>query len=349
MVIVMKKILQRISIFAVVSVLIFTTIVSTIADTVYVYYGYKYTLINNYSVSISGRTDDITSLMIPNLIFDRNVVEISNRAFIDDTELSSVDFSQAKNLSYIGMFAFKGCSSLSGKLVLPYNITFIDSAAFQACTSLDSVVINANINEIPSQMFYRCDSLNNVVINSDIEKIGSFAFADCPSLTYIEIPRSVNYIANSAFINDEITLGVYYNSYAHTFAVDKSIDYIILDPENIPTESPTVPVPTEQSTESIVEKPTTPATEASTDAVIEEPTQADGYYLGDVNGDGVVDIIDATLIQRYSAKLLIDVEYEISHGDVDENNSVDDIDATLIRRYLASIDIYYPVGEWKGK
>ena len=349
----MKKIIQRLIAFCIVCLLSILSIVSVFADTVYVYYGYQYTLINNYSVSIHGRTDDITYLAIPNTIFDRDVVEISNRAFIDDTELTGVDFSQAKSLSYIGMFAFKGCSSMSGNLVLPYSITYIDSAAFQACSSLNSAVIDANISEIPDQMFYRCDLLSSVQINSNIDKIGSFAFADCPNLEYIELSPNISSIANSAFQNDNITLGVYTDSYAHQYAVQRGIDFILLDAPEPPTEpeteEPTVPE-TQEPTVIETEEPTVPETQEPTVPETVEPTQPvtepKGYYLGDVDCNNVVESIDAALIQRLLANLGYSASCVFEHGDVDGDGRTTIIDATLIQRYLGNLYVPYEINKF---
>lgn len=55
--------------------------------------------------------------------------------------------------------------------------------------------------------------------------------------------------------------------------------------------------------------------------------------LGDVNGDGAVDNIDASLILKYDAGIL----EEISNADVNGDGEVDNIDASLILKYDAGI------------
>ena len=73
------------------------------------------------------------------------------------------------------------------------------------------------------------------------------------------------------------------------------------------------------------------------------------YLLGDADGNGEVDIIDASIIQRF------DAEYPISpdipegfeaRADVDGDGDITIIDATLIQRYLAGMTVRYPIGEY---
>lgn len=67
------------------------------------------------------------------------------------------------------------------------------------------------------------------------------------------------------------------------------------------------------------------------------------YLVGDADGDSVVSVLDATIIQRYllgipttHSKLI-----ELS-GDID-NDGLNITDATLIQRYLVGIKVNYPV------
>ena len=334
----MKKTIKKLSVAIIVCILISALAFTVFAETIYDYYELEYIIIDNASVSIYGCSEGTTSVSIPSVINGRNVIGVSNRAFLNNTEITRVDFSKANNLQTIGMFAFSGCTNLNNTVTIPANVTRIDTAAFQDCTSITDVVVNATITNLPGQCFNRCTSLSSVLLSDTITSIGNFAFADCPNLSYIEIPSSVTSIANSAFMNDTITLGVYYNSYAHQYAESRGIDYIILDPENIPTEPPTE-APTDEPTEAPTQEPTSEPTDA--------PTEAKGYYLGDVDNDGDVEVIDATLIQRYNALIETGLpESQLMQGDVDGDGDVSLIDTTYVLRYTVLMDVPYPIGEW---
>lgn len=338
----MKKICKRV--LSTILALMLLTLGSTtfFAETIYYYYGYHYTIINNDSVSLYGLDDDIHALEVPDTINSRAVVEIANYAFTDNEGLTSIDFSKATNLERIGTFTFKGCSNLSGEIIIPQSVNTIDSAAFQQCSSLEQVIINASITTIPQQCFYNCSSLNSVKLNENITEIGHFAFSNCKKLIYMEIPSSVTQIADTAFDVDTITLGVYTDSYAHQFAINNSIPFILLDAP-VPTEPPTEPEPTEVPTEpELTETPTETVTETPTEMPTES-AQTVSFLLGDVNDDGEVNIIDSTIIQRVLAKIIVDTDGMISlRGDIDDNGlSIDDV--TLLGRYHAHIHVDYPI------
>ncbi len=65
---------------------------------------------------------------------------------------------------------------------------------------------------------------------------------------------------------------------------------------------------------------------------------------GDVNGDGVVDLLDATMLQRYDANMVKLSDEKVACGDYDQNGITDIADVVLLQRYLAGmIDSTYTV------
>ena len=68
--------------------------------------------------------------------------------------------------------------------------------------------------------------------------------------------------------------------------------------------------------------------------------------LGDADGNGAVESIDAALVQRCIA--YIDTPYSyytLLHGNVDGNDDLDIYDVTCIQRYLADLPTDYAIGE----
>ena len=65
-------------------------------------------------------------------------------------------------------------------------------------------------------------------------------------------------------------------------------------------------------------------------------------YIGDVDGDDLVSILDATLVQKQLASLQSFSKLQKFLGDVDNSKTTDIIDATMIQKKLASlIDCFY--------
>ena len=58
----------------------------------------------------------------------------------------------------------------------------------------------------------------------------------------------------------------------------------------------------------------------------------DGDKIGDVNGDGVVDILDATEIQKYAAESTDFTDEQFELGDINDDGYCDVIDALLVQK-----------------
>ena len=77
-----------------------------------------------------------------------------------------------------------------------------------------------------------------------------------------------------------------------------------------------------------------------------EASAAEVHLLGDVNGDGNVDISDVTMIQQYAAEIPLQNPGLVRLcGDVNNDGNVDINDATEVQKYIADYDIPYPIGE----
>ena len=91
--------------------------------------------------------------------------------------------------------------------------------------------------------------------------------------------------------------------------------------------------------------PTEPPATEPTEAPTEAPTEPE-IMLGDVDGDGVVSVLDATRIQKFKAKLLnLDGDkydgavtiVQLRTADVDSDGFISVMDATRIQKYKAKL------------
>ena len=113
----------------------------------------------------------------------------------------------------------------------------------------------------------------------------SFAFSD--TLTNVTIGKQVTEIHFYAFSDsNNIIINCFSGAYAHDFAVENKIPFILLD----------------------------------------------GDKTGDVNGDGVVDILDATEIQKYAAESTDFTPEQFELGDINKDGYCDVIDALLVQK-----------------
>lgn len=89
-------------------------------------------------------------------------------------------------LTSLPTLLFSGCSGLRS-VVLPPEVTNIQSYAFYNCTSLAGASLDGanRLRYIYSQAFYGCSSLQEIVIPPDVTLIDREAFSRCSSLSRI--------------------------------------------------------------------------------------------------------------------------------------------------------------------
>ncbi len=297
-------------------------------------FGYELNTYSKYSILVRYTGSD-TYVQIPNFYSNYPVKRIAKSAFSGKRSITSISLPSA--VSILDDRAFMNCSGLTS-VTVPSTVTSWGTGVFINCSSVKTASISAATDKIPAYSFSGCSALENVELNSaTITTIGDYAFQDCASLTDLsflnqvtsigysafdgsgvteltipegvseipeyafsnclnltraDIPRNVTYINANAFYNcPNLTLGVYRDSYAHRYAENYNIPFVI----------------------------------------IEE------YQKGDVNLDGKVDVNDATLIQKYCAKMVTLTSQQLGLADINNTGIVDVRCATTIQRILAGL------------
>ncbi len=85
----------------------------------------------------------------------------------------------------------------------------------------------------------------------------------------------------------------------------------------------------------------TPAYGTGTDVSVEITERVS--TLGDVNGDGVADNLDAAYVLRYDALLITLDDNQIASADVNGDGNADNLDAAILLKYDAGIISHFPV------
>ncbi|MEE1319317.1 MAG: type I pullulanase, partial [Ruminococcus sp.] len=103
------------------------------------------------------------------------------------------------------------------------------------------------------------------------------------------------------------------------------------------------------SGEPVTTEPT--STEPTTEPETTEPTTTPivtKILIGDVDGNGVITIADATLVQKYAVQMVTFTDTQLIAGDCDLDGRVGIKDATLIQKYIVGFEDTESVGEYVG-
>ena len=103
-----------------------------------------------------------------------------------------------RDVTYIGSYAFNGCSSLSWK-TLPDNIDQVSYMAFNDCTSLALAALPPGVLSISQSAFNGCPGVCLGSLPPGVSSIGGSAFRNCTSLHLSELPSGLTYIDSNVF------------------------------------------------------------------------------------------------------------------------------------------------------
>ncbi|MBQ8860847.1 MAG: leucine-rich repeat protein [Ruminococcus sp.] len=267
---------------------------SVSASTVYPVGNWVYEKINNNTefevVGYSGSSSNVSTANYHNFI---PIASIGEYAFLDNSTMSKITL--GPNIHSIQNNAFLNAANLK-TVVIEGALSFVGKFAFAGCTSLNEInLADSKITTVSSYVFHSCSELTEVTLPDTVTTIEENAFAYCDNLKKIVIPATVTYIDGEAFSgSDNVVIHCYENSLAHRYAVNNNIPYVLLDAKET-------------------------------------------YLLGDADNDGVVTVLDATLIQLVLASKTEKIDGFDTRADIDNDGVVSILDATSIQQYMAGL------------
>ena len=167
---------------------------------------------NNYYCGTFSDCRALTSIEIP-----ASVETIEDSAFKGCSKLATVTFEKGSRLKRIeGTYysngdnlhsygAFSDCSALTS-IEIPASVETIKGAAFQYCTSLQTVTFEkgTKLKTIGNLTFCGCTSLTTIEIPASVETIEEYAFWNCTALTTVDMSActQVTEIGDKVFYED---------------------------------------------------------------------------------------------------------------------------------------------------
>lgn len=111
-----------------------------------------------------------------------------------DVDLSNISFDGEFGLGGI----FEGNTAL-GSIILPSDMTKINTPGFAGCTKLASVTLPQTLETIGGDAFLGCSSLKSIIIPNSVTSISGSAFESCMALTYVKLPDGITELNESTF------------------------------------------------------------------------------------------------------------------------------------------------------
>lgn len=103
------------------------------------------------------------------------------------------------NVTYIGKYAFYGCSSLKG-INVPTDLVNISTSTFENCTNLQYFFNYNYIESIGDRAFAGCSKLTRIVnLFIGSPSIGTYVFENCKSLKSVWVPENMKNLPQGMF------------------------------------------------------------------------------------------------------------------------------------------------------
>lgn len=302
----------------------------------YFYGDYIYYIMEDGTADIFSYEGKESYIIVPGSIAGHRVSGISDHAYDLNENLTTVIIST-------------GIESISGRV-------------FENCPNLTKITIPASVKYIDHAAFYKSGGVITIYgyAGSEAERFAyvhrhPFVVIDQPSYNYKDDKTGITVATTEEAVLEVDSLDPKNFSVPDIMIVNKAF-YIQLKKNGVdiqPQESITISIPCEDPESKVyrvdVENGLTEMNAIYKDGSMVFSADCGNVFLltvsnsennkvfhGDVDGDGVVTILDATTIQRYLASIPT-AAYNEEAADVDGDDSVTIIDATWIQRHLAQL------------
>ncbi len=144
-----------------------------------------------------------TFVNLEEVVFPRNIYQISRAAFSECGKLSKVTF--GGSVQMIGEEVFYACKSLS-EINLPEGVRTLGDKAFYGCSSLSKIEIPESVANIGTNVFGRCEALEEIKLSCSLDASGISA----PKLRKVTLTKGsgqmYQYYGNTPWRKNDQTL-----------------------------------------------------------------------------------------------------------------------------------------------
>lgn len=292
------------------------------------------------------------------------LLSIGTGAFYGCTKLSTVNL--PATLSAVGAYAFDGTPYLNGlgdvavvgdgvmlryqgtdtEVRVPDTVKRIASHAFIS-SKITSVTIPESVYAIDAYAFADCTGLQNVECSEGLVTIGDGAFRGCKSLAEFHSPATLSYIGQYAFhgdsaIGNAVLRGDHLTVSYHAFKSCTSMSYVLMTggvsqlydnafDSCTALEGIAIAPETKDISPSALSGCTKAVVCCHDDAAAKSALSDHiiNTVMGDVDGTGELDVLDASTIQYYLAYLTTLNGTQTASADVNFDGEISILDAYI--------------------
>lgn len=183
------------------------------------YYCSNLTTINIKNVSMINfsafdKCSNLVNILSRGRLTDEGYIKLSDVTldagiFSRCTKLIEIDLSECDLNDIVGYNTFSECDNVT-KIILPNNISKIDSNSFTGCSKLKIIsfkdlpdnCFSKSLKSINFAAFHGCKSFNNITLPKEVTQISDSAFKNCEGLEHINTYERVDTLPNISLINE---------------------------------------------------------------------------------------------------------------------------------------------------
>ena len=270
------------------------------------------------------------------LVIDDSIEIIQDEAFSGNMDITSVKIPESVKSVGFGAFSSSGLESA----VFEGDPEFMHSDIFNSCASLKSVTLPDNIEFLPESTFWGCSALEDIVLPDSLRKIGYIAFGSCRSLPAdFALNDGLTEIGGCAFYDcpqfDEVVLPDSVKIIGEE-AFSQCGDIVVTIPSSV-EEIGTDAIDSYEDTDSVTAVLCYSNSAAEKFAILNKVRydllKGADPSLGDINGDGSVNVADITLLAAH-VKGVRAVE---KAADVNYDGKLNITDCTVIAAHVKGV------------
>ena len=262
---------------------------------------------------------------LKSLTLSEDLVSIGEHAFYGCESLEAVEIPSC--VSIIGPSSFGRCINLSEIIVDSDNAVFnsrgncnaiIETGTNTLVVGCKNTVIPDGVKSIGDSAFHYCTGLTSIKLPDSVTLIDDYAFFVCENLESVNIPDGVTRIGEMAFANcDSLKILVFPESVTSigSYAFDRSTN-----------DGLCIYVYKDSFAHELAQMIQTKHVVIGVDV-----------YIGDVNGDLDIAIMDATEIQLFIAQLTELSDNGLVCADAYKDGDITIMDATQIQLFIAQL------------